>query len=159
MKQLRFVAGLLVGLVGFTAAGCGGRQIDAESPYGGQGGPMRQPVNQQPRQGMSTKQKMLLLAGAAAVYYMYKKHQNKQGEGPNGKYYLSKNGRVYYRDLKTGQYQWVDPPRQPISVPAEEYERYVGRGAGGYGGYGGSGDVIRDAPADWPGSRAYGGYR
>ena len=59
---------------------------------------------------------------------------------------------VYYRDLKTGAYQWVDPPKQPIADPAEEYERYTDQELGGPGDR-----VIRDAPAGWPGQRAYGG--
>ena len=107
------------------------------------GQPYGQQVPQQ-RQGMSTKQKVLLVAGAAAVYYLYQKHKNKQGQGPQGRYYRSKNGRVYYRDLKTGQYQWVDPPRQPIQVPAEEYQRYFGGQRGTE-----DGGVIRDAPPEW----------
>src|SRR5688572_10339061 len=102
---------------------------------------MRQPAQ---RHGMSTRNKVLLLAGAAALYYLYNKHKNKQGEGPEGRYYRSKNGRVYYRDLRTGKYQWVDPPSQPIQVPAEDYERYTGRSMDNY-----DGGVIRQAPAGW----------
>ena len=97
-----------------------------------------------PRQGMSTRNKVILLAGAAALYYIYKKRQAaSQQQGPNGKYFLSKNGRVYYRNLKTGAYQWVSPPTQPIQVPAEEAQQYSGfagynnRSTGQpYGGYG-----------------------
>jgi hypothetical protein len=85
----------------------------------------------------------MLLAGAAAIYYLYKKHQNAQGEGANGKYYLSKNGRVYWRDLKTGQYHWVTAPQQPIQVPASEYQQVTGQSPVENGG------VIRQAP---PGS-------
>ena len=84
-----------------------------------------------------------LVAGAAAVYYLYQKHKNKQGAGAQGKYYRSKNGRVYYRDLKTGAYHWVDPPKDPIQVPAAEYEQYFGQQPAASGG------VIRQAPAQW----------
>ena len=45
---------------------------------------------------MSTKKKLVLLAGAAALFYMYKKHQAKAGQ--QIQYYRSKNGRVYYRE-------------------------------------------------------------
>jgi hypothetical protein len=138
MKNLRRIAGVLAGLMLFSIAGCGGGNINAESPYDSD----RRPYSQQPRQGMSTRKKMLLLAGAAAVYYLYQKHKNAQGEGPNGRYYRSKNGRVYYRDLKTGDYRWVDPPQQPIRVPADEYERYTGRGYS-------EDEVIRHAPSGW----------
>ena len=150
MGYLRYVAGMLAGAVLFSAAGCGGSQINAESRNGGQP-PYTAPMPQQRNTGLpqlSTKQKVLLLAGAAAVYYMYKKHQNAQGEGPNGRYYRSKNGRVYYRDMRTGKFQWVDPPSQPIQVPADEYERTTGAQAPSYGG-----GVIRQAPPGW--SSAY----
>jgi hypothetical protein len=155
-RHARPVAGLLAAMMLTPLAGCGSNTIRAESPPGqppmSQNRPMPMPETQRP--GMTTKQKVLLLAGAAAVYYLYKKHQNRQGHGPEGKYFMSKNGRVYYRNLKTGEYKWVDPPKQPISVPADEYERYTGRN------YADTGDhVIRDAPADWPGSRAYGTAR
>src|SRR5690349_11431533 len=95
-----WMAGVLAGVMLFGVVGCGSRSIQAQSPA--PTGPAQQPPQ---RRGLTTKQKVLLLAGAAAVYYLYKKHQNAKGQGPNGKYFLSKNGRVYYRDLKTGAYQ------------------------------------------------------
>lgn len=125
-------------------AGCGGApQQTAMTPPPGMENPRNAPVAQ-PRQGMSTGKKVALLAGAAALYYIYKKRQAAQQEaGPNGKYFLSKNGRVYYRNLKTGDFQWVSPPRQPIQVPMDEaaqYQEYAGfnnrsngRSFGGYG--------------------------
>jgi len=74
-------------------------------------------------EGMSTRSKVVLLAGAAALYYLYKKHQNAQGEGPEGQYYLSKNGRVYYRDAEHRAH-WVTPPPGGISVPESEAKEY-----------------------------------
>ena len=73
------------------------------------------------RSGMSTRSKTLVvLAGAAALYYLYKKHKNAQAtEGVDGQYYLSKNGRVYYRDAEHRAH-WVTPPPQGIQVPADE---------------------------------------
>jgi hypothetical protein len=80
------------------------------------------PIAQEPpRRGLSTNQKLVLLAGAAALYYLYKKHQNKQGEGQQGQYYLSKNGRVYYRD-QSGRAHWVTPPPNGLRVPASEVQ-------------------------------------
>jgi hypothetical protein len=93
---------------------------------------------------MSTRNKVLLVAGAAALYYLYQKHKNKQGNGPQGRYFRSKNGRVYYRDMKTGAFQWVDPPTQPIQVPQAEYERYFRQQPAPAGG-----GVIRQAPPEW----------
>jgi hypothetical protein len=144
-RHIRTVAALLVGLIALPLAGCGGQRINAESRYNGT--PYNPPPAQPNRTGLpnlTTKQKVLLLAGAAAVYYLYKKHQNRQGEGPDGRYFLSKNGRVYYRDMKTGQFHWVDPPSQPIRVPAEDYERYTGRRVDAF-----DGGVIREAPEGW----------
>lgn len=76
------------------------------------------------KQGMSTGKKVVLLAGAAALYYLYKKHQNASAqEGPDGQYYLSKNGRVYYRDAEHRAH-WVTPPSEGITVPASQAEAY-----------------------------------
>jgi hypothetical protein len=82
--------------------------------------PGRQP---EARKGLSTGQKVAILAGAAALYYLYNRHKNKQGEGAQGKYYLSRNGRVYYRDAE-GRAHWVTPPKEGIRVPEEEAQRY-----------------------------------
>jgi len=143
MNKLRWTAGALAGLMSVGIAGCGGSNINAAPRGGSTSAPYNQRMPQ--REGMSTGKKALLLAGAAAVYYMYQKHKNAPGEGVNGRYYRSKNGRVYYRDMKTGDFHWVDPPKQPISVPADEFERYTGRSADRFQ----NTDVIRDAPAGW----------
>lgn len=98
-------------------------------------------MNQPPQQntGMSTKKKLVLLAGAAGLYYLWRKHQaNKQNASTmqNGQpvYYLSKNGRVYYRDANH-QAHWVTPPTQPIQVPYDEVQQYQGiQGLQGYDG-------------------------
>jgi len=75
-------------------------------------------------EGMSTGTKVVLLASAAAAYYMYKKHQTaSSATGPDGKYYLSKNGRVYYRD-SDHRAHWVTPPPDGIRVPESEANDY-----------------------------------
>ncbi|MGV3618975.1 MAG: hypothetical protein ACO1SV_26915 [Fimbriimonas sp.] len=94
--------------------------------YGNPGGTYGQQQPPSARRGMSTGTKMAILAGAAALYYMYKKNQEKKAAGQlNGQpvYYLSKNGRVYYRDA-SGQAHWVTPPPQGIQVPADEALMY-----------------------------------
>jgi hypothetical protein len=84
--------------------------------------PANQP--QQARRGLSTGQKVAItLVGAAALYYLYNQRKNAQGQGPQGKHYLSKNGRVYYRDAQ-GRPHWVTPPPEGIQVPASEAQRY-----------------------------------
>lgn len=75
------------------------------------------------RKGLSNKQKVVILAGAAALYYLYNQHKNKKAEGAEGQYYLSKNGRVYYRDAQH-QVHWVTPPSEGIQVPETEAQKY-----------------------------------
>lgn len=149
MNGIRYVASTLAGLVLFATAGCGGSKVNGASREYPMGGTTEnsapQGRSQETRQGLSTGQKVMLLAGAAAVYYMYKKHQNTQGTGPDGQYYRSKNGQIYYRD-KSGKPHWVTPPQQPIQVPADEYSRVTGQNTNGY-----NGGVMDQAPnaANW----------
>jgi len=107
---------------------------------------------QQQRRGLSTKQKVAILAGAAALYYLYNKHKNAQGEGASGRYYRSKNGRIYFRDAQ-GRATWVTPPAGGIQVPAGEAQQYSGyqgynnQAAGStFGGYGASGAAAGGPP-------------
>jgi hypothetical protein len=158
MKPLALV--LSGSLVLPTLVGCGGQPAtqQAAPPPGfnsGSGG------NAQPRTGMSTRNKVILLAGAAALYYIYNKRKNSQQQGAQGKYFRSEaNGRIYYRDLKTGKFQYVSPPTQPIQVPAEELagmqglQRYQGynnnRSGQSFGGYGAGNANYNDAvPAQY----------
>lgn len=89
---------------------------------------------------------MAILAGAAALYYLYNQHKNKQEQGPQGKYYLSKNGRIYYRDSENRAH-WVTPPPGGIQVPESEAQQYRD-----FKGYNNSStgrdlsDVVRDVP-------------
>jgi hypothetical protein len=78
-----------------------------------------------PKKGLNKVQKgAVVLAGAAALYYLYNQRKNAQSPvGANGKYYLSKNGRVYYRDANR-QAHWVTPPPNGIQVPAAEAQQY-----------------------------------
>lgn len=147
-------------------AGCGSasQQTTTAPPPPGMGNsrmenPRNAPVAQ-PKQGMSTGKKVALLAGAAALYYIYNKRKNKaeSAKGPDGKYFISEStGRVYYRNLKDGSFQWVSPPKQPIRVPIEEarnYQGYAGynnqNSGRGFGGYGPGTKNYNDAePAMW----------
>ncbi len=128
--------------------GCGRSQPAADqSPYSSQAPPPR-------RQGLSTGQKVAILAGAAALYYLYNKQKNAQGEGKTGRYYRSKNGRIYYRDAQRRPV-WVTPPSGGIQVPADEaqqYSRYQGYNNQPSGdNFGGYGAGARAAPGGPPG--------
>jgi len=113
-------AALITVMTATTAVGCG--RSDPPPPVDDtQHG--SQPANPE-QTGMSTGKKVVLLAGAAALYYLYKKHQNAKSEtGPEGQYYLSKNGRVYYRDAEHRAH-WVTPPPGGITVPADQAHEY-----------------------------------
>jgi len=131
-KRSRFMALLLTTLLTFPfMSACGSSQQSSAPPppvddtrAGGvqtNRGPTPTP---QAKKGLSNAQKVgITLVGAAALYYLYRQHQNKQEKGPQGKYYLSKNGRVYYRDAQNRAH-WVTPPPEGIKVPESEAARY-----------------------------------
>ena len=121
-------------------AGCGGSPPPAQAPAPMAPRMAPPPRTTAPRTGLSGKQKVAILVGAAALYYLYKKHQREQAQKPQAQqvqYYLSKNGGVYYRDPSNPQHViWVQPPTQGISVPeteAGEYRDFQGynRSSGG----------------------------
>lgn len=128
-RLMRLMALLLTALLSlplFTA--CGGTPNTAAPPPvddtlgGTQTYPS--PANQpQAKKGLSTGQKVAILAGAAALYYLYNQHKNRQEQGPQGQYYLSKNGRIYYRDAQHRAH-WVTPPSEGIRVPEAEARQY-----------------------------------
>ncbi len=82
-------------------------------------------AGQPKKQGLTNTQKVgVTLAGAAALYYIYNQHKKSQAaKGAQSQYYLSKNGRVYYRDAQK-QVHYVTPPQGGIQVPAEEAQQY-----------------------------------
>ncbi|MBH8572710.1 hypothetical protein I8752_06725 [Nostocaceae cyanobacterium CENA369] len=108
----------------------------------------RAPGNQpQAKKGLGTGQKVAILAGAAALYYLYNQHKNAQTEGAQGKYYLSKNGRVYYRDAEHRAH-WVTPPPEGIQVPESDAQKY--REFQGYNGRTSGRDLSGIAPTSAP---------
>lgn len=84
---------------------------------------------------ITAKQKVVALAGAALLYYLYKKHQAKQTQAMTGgtaptasgqpQLYRSKNGGVYYRDPRTHQPTWLTVPRQAVQIPTADVQRYA----------------------------------
>lgn len=108
-------------------AGCGGQntvsstKVDNPSVVSNP----NENVNTEKKPRLSNAQKVgITLVGAAALYYIYNQHKNSQEKtGVQGQYYLSKNGRVYYRDAEH-QVHWVTPPREGIQVPVQEAQRY-----------------------------------
>jgi hypothetical protein len=126
------MAGVACAVMVAPLAGCGSSNNGANMAPVDDSGSRPQsygynPPQQQPKQGMSTGTKLALLGGAAALYYMYKKNKEKRAQGDTSapQYYLSKNGRVYYRD-QSGRAHWVTAPAQGIQVPYEEAQQYQG---------------------------------
>lgn len=105
---------------------CGSKQASVPPPVDDtRAGQTVSAPNRSPevKKGLSNTQKVAILAGAAALYYIYNQHKNKQEQGPQGQYYLSKNGRVYYRDAEHRAH-WVTPPPEGIKVPESEAQKY-----------------------------------
>jgi len=130
---------LVAGCGGGGGAG-GGQTTTSQYPPG-----MGSTTSAQPRQGMTGKQKVMILAGAAALYYLYNKRKN--ASAGQVQYYRSeKSGRIYYRpDPKNpNKVIYVTPPRQPIQVPMSEAEARQYQGYAGYN--------------NQPSGQNYGGY-
>jgi len=72
------------------------------------------------------------LRGDAALYYLYRHHLTNEGVGPQGRYYLSKEGRVFYKDGQ-GREHTVNPPSEGLRVsraaadPYRDIRGYDGR--------------------------------
>lgn len=129
-RRPRFMALLLTTLLTFPfLSACGSSKESSAPPppvddtRAGSVQTNRTTPTPQAKKGLSNTQKVAILAGAAALYYLYRQHQNKQEQGPQGKYYLSKNGRVYYRDAQNRAH-WVTPPPEGIKVPESEAAAY-----------------------------------
>ncbi len=135
---------LLCGPIAVGLSGCGSK-ADAPPPSSvGNGAPPMSSTMTAPRastmsanpaakQGMSTRNKVILVAGAALLYYLYKKHQaakqaqaGAQGNGAQPQLYRSSNGGVYYRDPQNPQkVTWLTVPNQPVQVPQSELQQYA----------------------------------
>lgn len=146
---------VLCGPVLVTLAGCGNKGGDTGQAASTQAAPtdtaapnastLSGNTAAPAKQGMSTgKKAVIVLAGAALLYYLYKKHQaaqqaqaGAQGSGATPQLYRSSNGGVYYRDPQNPQkVTWLTVPNQPVSVPADQvqqyapdYQRYQGQAA------------------------------
>jgi len=138
-SALRGVSILIIASMMVPLAGCGS---PASTPSGSapmsNGAPPpgvgSQGANaQRPSLGITTKQKVVILAGAAALYYYYRKSKQKTAQqyaGQQVQYYLSKNGRIYYRDPKNSDpktnFVYVTPPQQnvQVQVPTSQGEQY-----------------------------------
>lgn len=93
-----------------------------------------------PLKNMSTKKKVVLVAGAALLYYLYRRHQaGKEAQAAQNaptsaapaqaanrrpQLYRSKNGGVYYRDAN-GKPVWLTVPNRAVQVSQDDLNRYA----------------------------------
>jgi len=92
--------------------------------------------NNPQKPGMSTGKKVMLLGGAALLYFLYRKHQanaaakraNAGQVATNGQampqLYRSKNGGIYYRDARKNPV-WLTAPQQGMQVTQQELQQYA----------------------------------
>ena len=126
-RKSRWIALLLTAMLTFPLiTACGSQKSSVPPPVDDtRNGQAVSAPNRSPEaaKGLSNTQKVAILVGAAALYYIYNQHKNKQEQGAQGQYYLSKNGRVYYRDAEHRAH-WVTPPTEGIKVPESEAQQY-----------------------------------
>ena len=88
----------------------------------------------------SAGKKLVLVGGAALLYYLYKRHQASVAANPTtggrmagapaqasvgrAQLYRSKNGGIYYRDAQK-RAVWLTVPTQGVQVSSEELQRYA----------------------------------
>ncbi len=116
-------------------AGCGNKgnnaqQTDNSAPIG----PMADTNAAPAKPGLSGKQKLVLLAGAALLFYIYKKDKANNAAAANGApggkpqlYQEEKGpnkGAIYYRDANH-QVHWLKAPAQGVQVPADQVQQYL----------------------------------
>jgi hypothetical protein len=105
--------------------GFGGAATQVKTPQG------RVPDPKSPPQDRSGSRGTVELRGDAALYYLYREHLTSEGAGPQGRYYLSKEGRVFYKDAQ-GKEHTVHAPSEGMRVPRAAAEPY--RDMRGYAG-------------------------
>lgn len=123
-------------------AGCGQKANNQNTaPYAS--GPMsnNSPManNAPAKAGMTTKQKVVLLGGAALLFYLYKRYQKQDqaaaqngAMGANGKPQLYREekgqnaGAIYYRKNDANHtVVWLSAPQQPMQVNQSDVQQYL----------------------------------
>jgi hypothetical protein len=106
-------------------SGFGGAATQVKGPQG------RVPDPKSPPQERGGSGGTVELRGDAALYYLYREHLTAEGTGPQGRYYLSRDGRVFYKDAQ-GKEHTVNPPSDGLRVPRAAAQPY--RDVRGYAG-------------------------
>jgi hypothetical protein len=106
--------------------GDGGAANQVARPQG------RVPDPKSPPQDRGSSGGTVELRGDAALYYLYRQHLTNEGAGPQGRYYLSKEGRVFYKDAQDREHT-VYPPGEGMRVSRAAADPY--RDVRGYAGH------------------------
>lgn len=123
-------------------AGCGNNGADnSNAPTTSAGGATNAPPSMTSapppaKPGLSTKQKVVLLAGAALLFYLYKRDvaQNakaaQNGAGAKPQLYREEKGpnagAIYYRKNDPSHtVVWVTAPSGTVAVPADQVQQYL----------------------------------
>ena len=146
-RASRFIALALVASFALptlaVTAGCGSKNNDA-----GQASTTvptdttntAQPNTQPAKAGLTTKQKVVLLAGAALLYYMYTRYKKQDaqaaqngGAGAHPQLYREdkgpNKGAVYYRKNDANHtVVWLQAPQGGVQVPADQAQQALGNG-------------------------------
>jgi hypothetical protein len=105
--------------------GFGGAATQVGRPQG------RVPDPKSPPQDRGSASGTVELRNDAALYYLYRQHLTNEGAGPQGRYFLSQEGRVFYKDGQ-GREHTVNPPSEGLRVPRAAADPY--RDVRGYAG-------------------------
>jgi hypothetical protein len=119
---IAFVAALACNRGGQPASeqkqsGYGGAATQVKTPQG------RVPDPKSPPQERGSSSGTVELRGDAALYYLYREHLTADATGPQGRYYLSTDGRVFYKDGQ-GKEHTVHAPSDGLRVPRAAAEPY-----------------------------------
>ena len=146
-RASRFIALALVASFALptlaVTAGCGGKnnaadQTGASAPVAPAGAMDTQPNAQPAKAGLTGKQKVVLLAGAALLFYLYKRYQSQDkaaaaAGGAKPQLYREDKGQnkgaIYYRKNDANHtVVWLQAPAQGVQVPADQAQQTLGNG-------------------------------
>jgi len=140
---LALVASLALPTLAVTA-GCGSKNNTADqtstSAPNDTGTMNTQPNAQPAKAGLTTKQKVVLLAGAALLYYMYTRYKKQDaqaaqngGAGAHPQLYREEKGpnkgAIYYRKNDANHtVVWLQAPQGGVQVPTDQAQQALGNG-------------------------------
>ena len=145
-RASRFIALALVASFALptlaVTAGCGGKNNASDQTSAGAPAPAdattAQPNAQPAKAGLTGKQKVVLLAGAALLFYMYTRYKKqdaaaaaqggakpqlyREDKGPN------KGALYYHKNDANHTVVWLQAPAGGVQVPADQAQQTLGNG-------------------------------